>query len=130
MAKQYISEDLKKFIREQIQTVSRLEVLLLLHRSQSRSFTTAEVANELSFESDVACEQLAALATIGIFAQSEVDKSTYRYDPADEALHSMVDQLALAYSRQRVPIFSLILTEPADRIRLFAEAFRLIRKNG
>ena len=51
MAKQHISQALKKFIKEKIQTVLRLETLLLLHHQQTRSFTVAEVENELGFES-------------------------------------------------------------------------------
>jgi hypothetical protein len=47
MARQYISNGLKAFIREQVQTVFRLEVLLPLHREQSRSFTAADVALEI-----------------------------------------------------------------------------------
>lgn len=129
MGRQQISEDLKRFVREQIHSVFRLEVLLLLHRNQPNSLTAAEVANELGFEDDLAQEQLSALAGIGLLTQSDNEKSSYRYHPADESLGSLVDQLAVAYARQRVPILSLILAERPDRIRLFAEAFRLIRGN-
>ena len=52
MAKQHISEGLKSFIKEKIQTVLRLEVLLLLHNQQPESFTAAEVAGELGFEKE------------------------------------------------------------------------------
>jgi predicted ArsR family transcriptional regulator len=129
MARQHISEGLKRFIREHIQTVFRLEVLLLLHRNQSRSFKSAEVANELGFEKDLAQEQLTALAATGLVVQSNVKESKYRYHPADEALGSVVDQLAASYSKQRVPILSLILAERSDSTRAFVEAFRLIRSN-
>ena len=129
MAKQYISEGLKIFIKEKIQTVLRLEVLLLLHHQQPRSFTAAEVANELGFEKDDLNGQLTALETIGVVVESNPDKHRYRYHPVNEALRSMVDQLAVGYSRQRVPILSVILADHPDRTRLFAEAFRIIRKN-
>ena len=84
MARQQISERLKRFIREQIQTVFRLEVLLLLHRCQYRSFTAAEVANELGIENELAQEQLAALGVTGLVVQSNVGKSKYSYHPADD----------------------------------------------
>ena len=129
MAKQYISEGLKIFIKEKIQTVLRLEVLLLLHHQQPRSFTAAEVANELGFEKDDLNGQLTALETIGVVVESNPDKHQYRYHPVNEALRSMVDQLAVGYSKQRVPILSVILADHPDRTRLFAEAFRIIRRN-
>ena len=127
MVRQHISESLKVFIREQIQTVFRLEVLLLLHRNQSRSFTTAEITSELGVSTDVAQEQLTALEASGLLGQSNTEETAYRYHPADAALRSMVDQLAVSYSRQRVPILSLMLAKRPDRIRLFAEAFKLIQ---
>jgi DNA-binding IclR family transcriptional regulator len=129
MAKPYISEDLKAFIKNQIRTVLRLEVLLLLHREQSRSFTPADVASELGFENDIAEEQLRSLAALGLLAQLNTNNARYSYHPVNIALGSMVAELAEAYSTRRVPILSLILKEPNDRIRLFAEAFRLIRGN-
>ncbi len=129
MVKQHISQGLKKFIKEKIQTVLRLEVLLLLHHQQTRSFTVAEVANELGFEIEDVNGQLAALETIGVVVESNPDKHKYRYQPVNEALRSMVDQLAVGYSKQRVPILSVILAEHTDRTRLFAEAFRIIRQN-
>ena len=128
MARQHISEGLKKFIIEQIHSVFRLEILLLLHRTQSRSFTAADVVQELCFGADVAQEQLSELVEIGLLAQSETDESHYRYDPVDQAQRSIIDELAVGYSTQRVPILSLILAKHPDRARLFAEAFRLIRE--
>lgn len=129
MAKQHISQGLKKFIKEKIQTVLRLEILLLLHHQQTRSFTVAEVANELGFEKEDVNGQLTALETIGVVVESNPDKHKYRYQPVNEALRSMVDQLAVGYSKQRVPILSVILAEHTDRTRLFAEAFGIIRRS-
>lgn len=126
---QHISEDLKTFIKQKIQTVLRLEVLLLLHHQQSRSFSAAEVANELGCEKDAAKDQLTALEAIGVVVQSEADDDKYEYHPLNASLGSLVEQLALNYSRQRVPILSVILADHPDKIRLFAEAFRITIRN-
>ena len=129
MAKQHISEGLKSFIKEKIQTVLRLEVLLLLHNQQPESFTAAEVADELGFEKEDAQDQLMALEAIGVVVESNADKPKYRYHPLNANLRSLVDQLAVRYSEQRVPVLSIILADHSDRPRLFAQAFRIIRKN-
>ena len=128
MAKQHISEGLKTFIKEKIQTVLRLEVLLLLHHQQPRSFTAAEVAHELGFEKEEAQDQLTALEAIGVVVESTFDKPKYSYYPVNAKLRSLVEQLAVGYSKQRVPILSIILADHTVRTRLFAEAFRIIRK--
>lgn len=126
MPREHISEGLKKFIRQEIQTVFQLEVLLFLHRNQPKSFNIREVADELGFEYDIAEEQLAALVETGIL---EADESTYRYEPANEQIRNLVDQLAHAYPTQRVLILSLILSERPDKIRVFAEAIKLLRQD-
>ncbi len=128
MTQHYLSENLKTFIREQIQTVLRLEVLFLLHHHQPKQFTVREVARELKLENELAAKELSALEAIGV-VQSEPGKSDYRYHPINGTLRSMVEQLATAYSRQRVPILSAILSERRNRTRRFAEAFRMIRSN-
>lgn len=128
MTKQNISEGLKKFLREQIQTVFRLEVLLLLHRNRSRSFTAADVEQDLGVDQDLAQQQLTKLVALQL-VEADTEQRNYRYGPANAALSSMVDQLAANYSRQRVPILSVILAKHPDRTRLFSEAFRIIRTN-
>ena len=125
---QHISADLKKFIKEQIQTAPKLEVLLLLHRQQSRSLAVGEVANALDFDTDTANEQLTALQTLGL-VESDFDKSRYRYHPVNPALGSMVDRLATVYRKQRVCILSTILTEDPNKHQRFVEAFKLARSN-
>jgi len=132
MSEHCLSENLKKFIREQIQTVLRLEVLFLLHHHRPKQFTVREVARELKLENDVAAKELSALEAIGVVQfhpGTHPAKATYRYHPLNATLGSMVEQLATAYSRQRVPILSAILSERPNRTRLFAEAFRMIRSN-
>lgn len=129
MSRQNLSENLKRFIKEQIQTVLRLEILLLLHNQQPRSFSAIEVASELNFEKEIAKDQLHALETIGVVVQANSEKPRYKYQPVNETLRSMVDRLAAAYSRQRISILSVILAEHPDRTRLFAEAFRMIRRS-
>ena len=128
MTKQRISESLKRFLREEIQTVFRLEVLLLLYRNRPRGFTAADVANELGFDSDLAQQQLTKLANLEL-VESNPEEHTFKYGPVNAAHGSMIDQLAASYSRQRVPILSVILAERPDRTRLFSEAFRMIRTN-
>lgn len=129
IAKQGITDDLRKFLKEQIRTVLRLEVLLLLHHHQSRAFTAPEVANQLGFDNDTTAHELRELETIGVVVNSKGDKTKYKYHPSNAAIQAMIKQLALHYSKQRVPILSVMLAEHPDRTRLFAEAFRIIRSN-
>ena len=122
-----ISEELRRFVKDQIRTVLRLEVLRLLYQHQLRSFSAAEVAQELGFEIEATQEQLTALEALGLAIQSSNGELRYQYYPVDATLGSTVEQLAVAYCTQRVPILSVILADNSERPRLFAEAFRIIR---
>ena len=88
----------------------------------------AEVANELNLEKEAAKDQLTAREAVAV-VQSNADKPRYRYQPLDPSLRSMVEQLAVGYSKQRVPMLSAILSKHSDRTRLFAEAFGIIRRS-
>ena len=129
MSKPHISEELKRFIKDEIRTVLRLEILLLLHHQQAKLFSAAEIARELGVQTEATQEQLTALEGIGLAIQSPSEVSEYKYHPANTTLASTVDQLAVAYATQRVPILSVILADNSDRTRLFAEAFRIITRN-
>ena len=129
IAKQYISESLRKFLKEKIQTVLRLEVLLLLYDQQPRALTVLEIANRLGFENDTTAHELGQLEAIGVVVQLKSDHAKYRYHPLNETLRSPIEQLAQHYSKQRIPILSVMLAEHPDRTRLFTEAFRIIRSN-
>lgn len=105
-----------------------LEILLLLHGGQPESMHAEEVATELGIEEQVAKDQLAALLRLELIAPSGNNES-YQYHPLDEERAAIVKDLAVAYSRQRIPVLTLILAKRPDRIRLFAEAFRLVKGN-
>ena len=126
--KQQISDRLRRFLKESIQTVLRLEILLLLHDQQPRTFTVSGVANRLGFETDTTAAELEQLEAIGAVVQSKSYKTKYKYGPRNKTLESLIDQLALQYSKHRIPIMSVMLADHPDRTRLFAEAFRIIRE--
>jgi hypothetical protein len=129
MAKPQISEELRRFIKDDVRTVLGLEVLLLLHDQQPGSFSAAEIAQELGFEIEATQDQLTALETLGLVIQSTTDETRYEYHPVNARLGATVDQLAVAYTTRRIPILTVILADNSHRTRLFAEAFKIIRRN-
>lgn len=127
--KQGISKGLKKFIREQIQTISRLEVLLVLHRHQPTALLVAELSNELGCDYLEVETELFELESLRLVVSSNTEPARYKYQPHDAVFGSIVNQLAANYDKHRVPILTIILSENPDRIRQFTEAFSIIRKN-
>ena len=71
MGRQQLSKELNEFIRERIHSVVMLEVLLLLHRNQPRSFRAVETGAELGIGEELAKEQLSAFVAIELIRNSE-----------------------------------------------------------
>ena len=129
MAESDISPAIRDFITEQIDSVLQLEVLLLLFAHRSRAFTIDDITKELKIDANWLSAQLARLCSVGILVcMSQSNVSTYQYQPAKRELDEIVQGLADAYAQRRVSVVSLIFNKPTDRLRHFADAFR-IRKD-
>ena len=127
MTRNQIPPDVREFIRREIKSVVQLEVLLLLHRTRERGWTVMEISQELGIDPEIAETQLVSLAQLQLIRTGESIPINYQFGPQDQNDEIMVGKLAISYAKQRVAVFSLILSESNSRIRRFAEAFRLIR---
>lgn len=127
-----IPADVRSLILGRIESVVQLELLLLLHRDATTSWTTDEVARELRIEPAWAAAQLNHLRQQGLLGVGSDASGTeiYRYDPASPALRGAVDGLARAYVDRRVTVIAMIYAPPTDTLRSFADAFRLRKDKG
>lgn len=86
-----------------------------------------EVSQELGIDPEISETQVLSLTQLGLIRTRDTIPISYFYDPEDQNDEMIVEKLAMAYAKQRVGVFTLILSESNSRIRRFAEAFRLIR---
>jgi predicted ArsR family transcriptional regulator len=137
VGEQGIPQEIKAFIAEHIDSVMQLEVLLLLLKEPQRSFSGGDLARELRIDPAWANNQLIDLAARGLLVQdaagaggggAEGVEPKYRYQTRTPELHRAVTGLAQEYADRRVSVISLIFSKPVDKIRSFADAFR-IRKD-
>ena len=84
------------------------------------------VGRKLHLRPESAKVQLDGLSR-GLVTLDRDDEDLYRYNPASDELNQIVSQLATAYATQRVAVLTLIFTKPVDKVRLFKEAFRMIK---
>ena len=115
-------KDVKEFISQHVHSLAQLEVLLILHREPSRSWTAEQVTSSLYLQRQMVEDLLADLVGRGFAAE---DNATFSYKPAGEAVHGLIERLAQLYQERRVTVISEIFAKPADSARAFAEAFRL-----
>ena len=114
-----ISDALRQFILDHIESVADLEGLLLLRREPGE-WTAGTVAKALYVSEPVAAEVLARLQTLGLAASQG---GLYLYAPRTPEQSTMVDALAETYARALIPVTHLVHNNPR-RLRRFADAFK------
>lgn len=123
-----LPDEVRRLIAENIDSVEQLEILLLLLQHPDRSWNAETVARELRISPMSAGERLEDLTHDGLVARADGNEAGYRYGPESPALDEAVRGLAAAYPVRRVTVINLIFSKPVDKIRTFADAFRLRKK--
>jgi hypothetical protein len=121
--------DVGRLITDHIDSVAQLEVLLLLRGEPARDWTVDEVSAALRMTADMSREQLRILSDRSFLARAEGEASTWRYAPSTPELGRLVDSLAALYEERRVTVITMIYSKPVDKVRTFADAFRLRKEN-
>lgn len=118
-----ISLEIRRFIDQHVESVAQLEVLLLLKQHPERDWTADDMAKALYAAPEMCAGLLQEWARRG-FAVAMAPGPKYRYRESPE-LDQLVVQLAELYRERRVSVITLIYAKPVDRVRTFADAFRL-----
>lgn len=117
---------MRRLIADHIDSVEQLEILLLLYQHPERSWSAESVARELRISPMSAGDRLKDMTRSSILSKVPGTEGEYRYTP-DPQMGEAVAGLAAAYSERRVTVINLIFSKPVDKIRTFADAFRLRR---
>ena len=128
MGEQELPSHVKTFLMEHIDSVLQLELLLLLQADPQRQWRAADLAQELRIDPAWAAAQLDDLCSRGLIECQFGPPASYRYAPRSAELDRTVADVAETYAARRVSVIGLIFSKPIDRIRTFADAFR-IRKD-
>lgn len=124
-----ISDRVRRFIEQHINSLEELEVLLLLHRTSGQEWSAELVARELRIERQSCERRLEALAAGGLLSVSPGAARQYAYDPMNES-NGAVRELEGAYEKYRLRVINLIFSKPVDKIRTFADSFRIRKEES
>lgn len=119
-----LPDAVKRAVADLIDSLDGLEVLLLLYRGRSRSFTAADVAIAVGIQEAAARRQLERMKHRRL-AVPDGTADALRYAPADEALEAQVETIAAAHGRQRIALINHVASSALQRIRALADAFKL-----
>ena len=121
-----IPDYVTEFIGDHVDSVELIDVLLLLKRNRAREWTAEEVSQRLYTTPKSASNRLEALRASGIAAgDDKAQLTTYRYAPRDGNVDRAVNGLEEAYGARRTTVINLIFSKPTEKIRTFADAFRI-----
>lgn len=117
----------RTLLNDCIDSVEQLEILVLLYRVRFGRWTARRVSEELRTNHDSTRERLEELVARGLAVAKDMDgERRYELVP-DRAREQAVAATVDAYDARRVSVITFVVTKPAERIRSFADAFRLRR---
>ncbi|WP_224363701.1 hypothetical protein [Hyalangium versicolor] len=127
MSDAVIPPRVQRFIATHIDSIEKLEVLLLMRSRAEREWTARDISQELRIMESSAAARLEDLSTRRLLVKAEGSPALYRYSPASSEDAQDIAQLQDTYSTRRVSVISFIFSKPLDKVRGFADAFRLKR---
>lgn len=106
----------------------QLELLLLAFGRRDRAWTAGDLAREMRIDPAWVDAQLRSMTGKGFFeiaADEPAQPARFRFAPRTPGHDRAVADLAQAYADRRVSVIGLIFSKPVDKLRSFADAFRL-----
>lgn len=118
MERKNISENVRSFIFEHIDSVEQLEVLLFIRKNKDRTCTAEEITNELRSNLSSVFGRLAVLKNKNLILE---ENSSYKYNNTKE-IEGVLSEVAEEYKVRRTFILELIFS-PLKKMRNFADSF-------
>jgi hypothetical protein len=128
-----LPDAVKHFLREDIVSVERLDVLLYLYRHAKRWWAAERVSAEIEMPADAVQSHLEHLSARNLLEVQIAEAVIFCYKPGSEELSRLVETVASSYYHHRDAVVTVLARRQAtDSARLFAEAFhfRKGRRNG
>lgn len=120
-----IGNQLLEFTRVSIRSVWNIELLVHLRRFPERAWAVDELVRELRASTRIVIDGLRTLETAGLVAAEEGDKR--RYAPASAELDRLARDLDKLYRERPGTVTEALFASSTDKLRSFADAFRLWR---
>lgn len=114
--------DVKNFLNDVIESVTHLEVLLILYLNPDKQFTADSISKELRTNIRSAEVQLQHLSDKGLLQKAD---KHYTYKPLTEELNQNVKHTYEVYKEKPVAVIAGIFEKPQDKLKNFSDAFKL-----
>jgi hypothetical protein len=123
-----LSDDVRQFLLEQIDSVSQLEALLLTWEHRSTSWDAETLAAALYVEQAKAKSIIASMVMRGWLARDAAGPDKVSFDSSWDPEGRFMQTLAATYRKHLVRVATLIHSRASAGVRDFAKAFDLKKK--
>lgn len=131
MSTDALSDAARRLILEHIDSVGRLDLLLVLYGDPRDRWTAARMARQMRAPEKWTLAQLRALTDAGILrCDSSGADPAWSYDPADEPRSTAVQELVTACRLDWPAVTEVVATRRPSGAQAFSDAFRLRRGDG
>ncbi len=121
-----LPQNVRDFVLKYVDSVELLETLLLLHADKAREWTADEVSEHLRIAPESARTRLAVVCGHGFGeGREENGQKVYKYRSSSQ--NGAIDALSGCYKQYRVRVITAIFSKPIERVRTFADAFKIRR---
>ncbi len=124
-----LADVVRRDIDEHIDNLDSLEVVMLVFREQSRTWTPDQAATALRISVRVARRELERMRTRGI-ARTVGDDATFQFDVSDLDKAAAVSLIASMYGTRRIVLINYVASQTLKRIQSIADAFKLRKDSG
>jgi hypothetical protein len=127
MTDEAVPEAVQRFIALHIDSVAKIEALLLMYRNPEQTWDAALLAKRLYITPAETAKILAELHARQFLDARDLPKGSFCYRPASSELTDQVQQLADTYAKRLVAVTHLIhqRAAPSNSLQMFADAFKL-----
>jgi DNA-binding IclR family transcriptional regulator len=122
-----LSPELQRFIARHIQSVEKLEILLLFFRESKRSWPLSEILQQIQSSQSSVNQKIDALIAEGFVTREKA--GTFRFQAKAPALETQVAALDAAYRQRRIKVIEAIFSKTTEELRAFSDAFKIRKEN-
>jgi hypothetical protein len=126
MGHREISDRIRQFIFQNIDSVEELDVLIFLMEQKPSSHNAEGIASNLRINPRSVSNRLLHLEHLGLVASDAADSTHFKYSPKSIDLDSMAVELCEEYRIRKHRILEIIFS-PTKRARQFAAAFTITK---
>lgn len=123
MSENDIPQEVKKFIYKYIDSLDKLEILLLFYNNSSKEYNAEDINNELRGNPYTISLRLKELLKEEFITRND---KNYIYNKSNN-YDRVLMLLNVGYNNYKHTVIHLIFSKPLDNITSFADAFKFIK---